>query len=258
MLMSRADRVRLVLVPWTQALVLQWRPELRFYEVRYKILRRLEDAGVLRAFRVANDSIDARTTQGYQLSVQQHRASLVVPSPTADAEGAWSMLATAFNEIQPSRVRSVEVLLQHLLPLQLGFEEAVAAGQERLLALPAAGELIHGDWAVLVDGQIEGEEVSIQTEFGIVRAEEVPARLARSVGRIRGPQGAPAGPVDPSLISPVSLFADSAWERSLDGSEDPLGDTRKFWTTSLARAGRLVQGLHHRLIAADTTGGDQD
>lgn len=246
-----------VLMPWTQSLALAWRPELRFYEKRLEILRALEERGDLWAFRASEDRVQARLVdQWQQMSVRQSGVALHLLSPAADEERSWKALALASEMVQPKEIRSLSIAFQYAVELPIPFADAARRGGRALVAGFGLSGVSVPDWAVLVDVALdEALGARGQAEFGIVRALEVPVRLARDVGRI----GFPDPPVTSAELweneefPPVAVFMDIALNASIDASMDGLATLREFWETSRAQAGSLVADLKSRLLADDNS-----
>ncbi len=246
----------MVLAPWTQAVSIEWRPELRFYEERFALLRALENDGVLRAFRVGQDRVDARVGAAqHQVSIRQDGVSVSLSGAAADLDATWVLVRRAVVAIAPHRFGRVRVALQHLAGLDVSFERAVELGHEKVLALPVVPGLQHGDWALLMDGRGSDDESIMQAEFGIVRSEEVPARLARTAGRMdASPMLVSQPPTDVSVPA-VSLFSDSLWLRDMATEPDALDATLEFWESARSRAGTLIDSLLGQLLDDAPNGG---
>jgi hypothetical protein len=237
--------------PWTQSLALSWRPALRFYEERIGILRDFDDAQVLRAFKVGENTIDAQLFGGEcRISVSQSGATLQLLSPQADLKGGSDALAAVVAALSLSEIRSLTVGLQYVEPIELPFREAVDRGHEQVFGAKLGAELRLGDWAVLQDLHLgDHDERDGGVEFGIVQASEVPQRLARIQGRAQGEHLSP-GVWSQATFPPVALFADSFWslrEHPMDG--ELMSSVAGFWETVREKTGSLVVELHSTLTA---------
>ena len=232
-------------VPWTQTLSLNWRPALRFYEERVGILRTLDDDGVLAAFRVDADRIDARFGDGHSLKVEQSGMTLQLFGLDADLDPLWDYVMLVCNRVQPARIRGVEGEFQHIVGLDLSFEQAVARGHERLYSLPPSDAISYGDWALLMDMTCSDGR-SGQVEFGIIRNNEAPRRLTRASSRMgtldRGPQQW-SGVEFPE----VGLFSDSRWSPSAPLESGEFDQLRAFWDAASSSAGELVDALYEKI-----------
>jgi hypothetical protein len=227
---------------------MRWRPELRFYEQRVTILRELEDRGRLRAFQIHEDQVDAQLLDvDHQLSVRQDGFTLKLFRPDADTNLAWDAVALAVGLVRPAHPRVITASYQHIVELTTTFEEAVARGYDRMFDVRKIGTVELVDWAFLADFRSWGEPpASGQIEFGVVHAEEVPERLARLAGRIRG-SGDPANVWEVDKFPMVALFSDATFHTPADQQVDPVAQARSFWGSTTEEVGNLILGLHNRL-----------
>lgn len=245
-----------MLAPWTQSVTLRWRPELRFYERRFEILRHLEEQGSMWSFRVSDDLAEARLIDQFQqLSVRQDRASMHLLSPDADAEVGWDALRFAIGKVQPRAPQGMASSFQYLAPLELPLAEAVARGnQGRILAPVDAHGVKTGDWAVLVDLTVDDPPGALgQTEFGVLADDEAPARLGRVVGRSAYTDRASVSPglwEDVEFPS-VALFADVTFRLAINSPDTVFENLQKFCATCRRRAGTLVEALKAQLESVD-------
>jgi len=244
-----------VAAPWTQNIRITWRPELRFYERRIDLLRELEDLGHLRAFRVTDTGVEARLFDSMHiLAVRSNGVMLRFLGPeeshTADA---WDTLTRAIAAMEPQSIIEMSAAYQHLAPLTMTFEEALAQSYKTFLTQPG-GELVLGDWAMLVDVDKVGDvPANGQIEFGIVRAREVPDRLSHRAGRpgrvehSRRPRCSPSRPcalgarrARGSLrVRGLSFIvhASSPLTRSLRSMTSLTGFNRRFFLTKRKQKG---------------------
>jgi hypothetical protein len=244
---------RPVLPPWTQSVSLHWRPELRFYEERIRILRELEDKRELRAFRVAEGSIDARIRDDdHLLSVHQSGLSIQLLRPNADIDRAWAALTTVVETIRPASLRRTTVAFQYVSELKVDMPTAISNSIDHLFSVPTVEGVSYRDWAVLMDiTRSDGSEG--QMEFGIVEDHEVPARLSRHVGRINvsGGNVAPDHWKEDEFPA-VAVFADSYLQSQIPTMEGALIHVREFMDTARRDAGKVVESISNRL-GADRT-----
>jgi hypothetical protein len=242
-------------MPWTQSLALTWRPELRFYEKRFDVLRALEERGELWAFRAHEDRVQARLFDRWQqMSVRQNGASLHLLSPQADPESAWAALVLAFDMIAPTRPRHMSVAFQYVADLPLAFDDAVMRGYGSVLGRFAPKTIKVSDWAVLFDFSMDQPAgVSAMAEFGVLRADEVPVRLARSLGRLRFVDPPSTSPElwEDAHFEPVSIFMDVALHADIDPSVHALDALKGFWETSRIETGSLFADLKLKLVPDD-------
>jgi hypothetical protein len=250
--------------PWTESITIGWRPELRFYEERYSLLRAFDDSGDLRAFRVGNERIDARLFEPIQeLSVQQDGLALHTFAPSADTTKGWDALRRVVGRLGITRFTEAQLDYQHVLELpEIAFEDAVAASWERLFTALGTSDVVFNDWAFTADIVVTGPpESKGVAEFGIIRPHEAPPRLARRIGR--HVQHARPGLVpswSPDDFKDVSLFADT--HLALDSVEPAQGETaldrlHAFWGSSREQVGALAVDLVRRLVSnkVDNQGG---
>lgn len=240
-----------MLKPWTQRLSLSWRPELRFYEQRIAILKKLEEQGILRAFRVEESFVDAQLFETRdRLTVRQDGADIQLLSPQAESERALEALCIALAEVRPTTPRSISASFQYIAPIELEFMDVVARGYGRVLGdLP--GDLRHGDWAILTDIILESPSASGIVEFGIIKAEEAPERLARRAGRTGG-RSQPQQRWVAEQFPDVAVFCDGTISGALeDGSEKIPAVAANFWNAARDAHGSLVEGLRTTLMAND-------
>jgi hypothetical protein len=240
-----------VLKPWTQSLSLSWRPELRFYEQRIAILKKLEEQGILRAFRVEESFVDAQLFETRdRLTVKQDGADIQLLSPDAEPDRALEALCIALGEVRPTTPRSISATFQYIAPIELEFMEVVARGYGRVLRdLP--GTLKHGDWAILTDVSLGSPPASGIVEFGIIKAEEAPGRLARRAGRAGGKSQSPQRWVADQFPD-VAVFCDGTISGVLEGAPDTLpAPAAEFWDAARDAHGSLVEGLRTTLMTND-------
>lgn len=210
-----------VLRPWTNCLRLSWSPCLSYYERRLEILRSLEDAGDLHAFRIDEDEIGARLGAAHhELRVSSDGLLAALFGPEERDESVVTTAVTeALELLQPSRLRNFSVFLQHLVPLEeRSYDEMrkMAAG----LALGEAAQPLGAvDCAVLFDGV--SPLGPYQAEFGVVREEEIEARLLRSIGRANPLRATPTRPL-PSRLPSVALYVESDWTLDRFSREDGI------------------------------------
>lgn len=251
-----------MVLPITQSIRLRWRPELRFYEQRIPILRQLEDQGILEAFRVGDDYIDARLLGApHELSVRQDGITLDLLSPTDKIEEAWSVVRLAVEAIEPTRFIRARASYQHIVELPLEFDEAIARGHVRLYRSLGTQEVRFGDWAFLGDIEAAGPPVSKGSmEFGIVRRHEVPSRLERQAGRGPGLSRSRSTSWTSETFKDVSLFADTNLIFAVDGDQKEafMDEAYAFWEASRTQVCRLVMDIHSRLVGNDKDKGGLD
>lgn len=223
----------LALVEWDElrstVIELRWRPSLEFYEQGVALLRHLEDAGDLRGFRVTQHDVEARLRDGSELQVSVVGLSYRLIQVPVDPVSATALLQRVIRAMQPTETE-VTFYLQHLIPLDwdVDYEEACARATSAWMPRLATSAGIV-DSAPLVDGFSSRHRLRYQAEFGVVDAEQAPARLERSLGnRIGGP--ALTGSADGVAYPALGLFLDSSWfpQGAPQGDEDLT-----VWVTSV-------------------------
>lgn len=236
----------------TQSIRLRWLPELRFYEERVPILRRLQESGLLQAFRVSEETIDAELPNWCWLSVAQSGLTLNLLDATDDTSDAWEIVKSIVDKIGPLSYTHARVSYQHIVELPFeSFEAAVASGHASLFQSLGTTEAILGDWALLSDVVVIGPPAGGgHIEFGIVRDNEIDFRLKRVGGRGPGMQHLGQREWEQSAFKQVSLFADSNLTSPVvPGHEKAfLEDAGEFWRASRNQMSRLVSELSSKLI----------
>lgn len=249
------SRVGLVPDPYTQSMNLIWRPELRFYERRVSILESFEAEGMLRAFRVQENFINARLFDSRDLlTLRQNGLELQLETPDSDPERAWVAVEMALSSLQPTQPRLLGATFQHVAPLDVPFDVAIGHSFGRILGAFGAAGIKFVDWALLVDMEKSEEwSGSGQIEFGIVRAKEVPDRLARRAGRTGDARDvADAWTVD--RFAEVSIFSDCTLGALADPSEDLASQAGRFWARARKETGTVVQRIQELISDADRPG----
>jgi len=242
----------IVSAPWTQSLHLFWRPELPFYAKQVDLLRQYEEQGVLRAFRVEEGFVDAQLFESRdRLTVKKDGVDLQLLSPKADPDRALEALDVAVKEVGPAFPRSVSASFQHIIEIDVDFDEAVRRGYGRILkALP--GRFNFSDWAVLTDVVVEGLEASGTIEFGIIRSNEAPRRLARLAGRAGQARQQSLARWQEEDFPDVAVFCDGTINGSLDSKTEGLAaSAAEFWNAARSAQESLADGLCATLTTDD-------
>jgi hypothetical protein len=235
--------------PWTQRIILRWVTELRFYERRIEVLRAVKDEGLLHAFAVTEGDVRGRLAgDDCEMILAPSLLDITLHTPGVDLARIWRAVEIVMAAVKPERPVGFQAFFQYLAPLDLDFDSAIARGRQRLFRLPLpTGDVDFTDWAITADLSVAGTpDVTAQTEFGIVRREEIPGRLQRLVGRMSRIAGAarPGANLDMSAFADVSLFADSMWNTSYKGEESFCDAALQFLKASRTRADGVVEGLY--------------
>lgn len=195
--------------PRSTVVDITWRPCLAFYEQGVPLLRRFEDAGLLRRFRVAEHVVEAQLRDETRLVVGVAGMTLLATRPELPIHQACGWIDEIAQAMQPTGLGAM-IFIQCLreLDLDLTYAEACARATAAWMPGPAAALGIY-DSAPLVDGLSRRFELPYQAEFGVISADDAPARLSRQLGnRI----GGPPLHIDPDEeYPPVSVFVDSSW-----------------------------------------------
>jgi len=243
--------------PWTRGIVVNYRPELRFYEMKTALLRAFDDAQILHAFQVSEERTSALLGDSHGELVVTPNFLLLNVGPSG-VEDEWELLLSALQDamdtLQPTVV-DLTFLSQHLLPmLETDYDSARHEALRRLL-----GEWpnTHGltDFALLVDGAHDGH--SYQAEFGVLDAASVPDRLGRLVGRINTPTGpGPIWNLKKQSVPPVAFFIDISWSGWPMPDEPAMdfGWISDTWDASAHTAEGLALALYNQVIRG--TGND--
>jgi hypothetical protein len=203
------------LEPWTQHFEVRWPSALTFFEHRYEILRGLEEADLLRAFRTSEERIDVRLGDPHHLlAFMATGMSLSALRPSADLGRLQTAADLVLDAVNPDRLGSPRALFQWIAPSSgETYNDARSEAVASALGTPATGRFT--DFAALVDGRIDDPPATYHLDAGVAEAGELPFRLSRAAGQLRGASTGHQG-VPPSLWSNESfpefaLFCDSRW-----------------------------------------------
>lgn len=247
--------------PWTQSLNLSWGPELQFYEQRVALLRRLQDDGVLRAFRMHESHIDARLFNArHELSVRHDGLTLDVATQDDVAE-ALEVVQLAFDVIRPSSQISIGTGSQFVVEVDGTFEEALARAHKAFFTDLNFSGLRHPDFALLVDIHMPGPPTADgAAEFGIVRDHEIRERVGIASRRRAGSRSTNFDFSDVAVPA-VAIFVDAGltFERlEPDEAQDGL---LMFLQQTDDMLGTFVSRIEQRFVEAEATddgsGGDE-
>jgi hypothetical protein len=231
---------------WTQGASVRWRPEFRFYEARTGFLSKLDEKGLIRAWRIEGDEVSVRLKDtDHEALLNPRGIRLVATTPEPDIEPLMVAAETAFEEIKPRRITTVRLYFQHLHAIEGDYDEVRASSGRRLLG-SLADDLKLSDYALLVDGRRGEPPYEYQVEFGVVSKAEIPRRLSRWAGRIRGedrpyPQ---FRDLDSSKLPEIALFVDSNWSVIQPPPPNEIGHAlREFWSAGRREADSLVERI---------------
>lgn len=244
-------------VPWSETVVLAWRPNLAFFERRSDFLRELEKAHTLAAFRWREDSIDIRLGARETLTVTPRGAVFGLVGVSARREVAAAVAGLTLRLLRPEAVILDQVLVQELVPVDIAYAEARRFSAMRLLRDLMPG-VVYTDWSVLLDGVSSDFGAPFQVEFGVVNDDEVPSRLARLAGHMHGPDAVPDDVWADENLPACALFADWRWlPRRSVGAEDSEAELVSLWDKLVGEAGRITLSLSEELVGVreDLEGG---
>lgn len=244
------------LEPWTQHFEVRWSSALTFFEHRYEILRSLEDANLLRAFRTSEERIDVRLGDPHHLlAFMATGMSLSTLRPSADLERLREAADMVLATLRPDRLGSLRALFQWIAPSSgKTYDEARSRAVARALGEPATG--MFTDFAGIVDGKIDEPPATYHLEVGVAEAGELPSRLSRAAGRLRG---APNRHTDaPQTLWPIdsfpgfALFCDSGWTFNSPISGDSWGAAAATFDAARDAARSTTDGIFKHLDSCGT------
>lgn len=242
--------------PWTRRFAFSWPQSVAYFERRYGVLRRFEDEGLVRQFRVSEQRIgvylgDANHELVYGL--RSIEGSLFKP------DGDWDRMSAALDivlaDLQPKRLLRPVLRFQWLIALDAEYDEARRAGALEMLGDAGKGLT---DWSGLVDGELESPPSTFQAEFGILDAAEAPQRLSRQIGRVQGERDTPPPTLWPTeSLPPVAFFC----ETIAQGTEPPEPSVEAisaFVRDSQDALGGIVSGMMERVTGMTRGGPDSE
>lgn len=240
-------RIASVLI-WTQHLQLLWRPELRFYEQRTELLRRLERADLLDAFRWTDQSIGARVGEHADIEVSSRSATLRILSPRTVVRDVRQSLELTVKTIEPAEVTLNKLRLAVVVPLDRDFTQTTAC-TGGVVEPALEPEALPVDWSVLLDGQSTTTGFSFQVEYGVIRHEEAAPRLEMKYARIPVISGQP---ILPGLLDDVDLpdcafFLDWSWDVRSPLEDDLAASLAGTWDMVVQETRTLSRKLQSRL-----------
>lgn len=196
--------------PWSISVAIDWEPTVRYFEHR---LTWLKDADAIHdggSFRVTADLVGFRWGGGTNEVTLVSGGSRGLTA-SGDPSAVLALVEAGLTLCEPSRFRLGVASLQYVVPLTGEYDKLREAAGMNFLGELATQEHLT-DFAILIDSN--DADFARQMEFGIVSAKEIPPRLARSYGRMAGPNA-----VAPESywarrkdLPPVALFIDVAWK----------------------------------------------
>ena len=239
---------------WTQTLRISWSPSLDYYEGRIQFLKDLEEAGLVRAFKLSDlDRAEAHIGKsGHELVLTPTSVVIDVVGEDGDWEDCDVAVSRAVEVSRPAEFRRVAFSYQLLAPLEMPKDAAISAATSAWFG-HWTSSIVVSDHALLVDATDQDGDFQIKAEFGIVGEDEIPDRIMRGAGRTgRRRRKLPAN-LKESGLPEVAMYMD--FHADLSGSVElpaDLGD----WLGELRKKSRSVAVewcdiLEESLINAD-------
>jgi hypothetical protein len=224
-----------------------WRPTLAFYERRYGLLRQLEDAKLVRDFRVRENAVSVRLGDPYHfITLRPDGVSFGMLGPTTDRARLETALEQVLEAMAPDRLSRPSFGLQWVEPHDGDYDELRQAAVTNLFG---DGPSEYMDSALLVEGRTAEPDGSYGLEVGVVEAAELPLRLSREQGRIGTPESeGPPTLWTPDMLPDVALFCDSEWTLVEQIKEPSVGAAVELWDRATTCASAVVSAIYGRLL----------
>lgn len=227
---------------WVQAVALEWRPELRFFETRSEILRELEREDSLEQFGWGVDRVNVKVADYLALSLGVNGAFAWILSPKEEAGRLHRAVDVALGMLEPRDVVFAHARFRHLAEIKTPASQAqqqtssVVLGHSWTDARPT-------DFALLLDGASSRVESRFQVEFGVVSAEEIRFRFSHAASRL-GPLEPPFEP-DLDDVPESAVFLDWIWPGRVEVGREAVASR---WTELLDEANRLSTDIWRYLV----------
>lgn len=226
--------------PWSTEVSISWRTTLRFYERRYKIMRRIEDELGIAAYRHEHDSVAARLPEHageIELRPDGLIARRLLPEGgnPAEVKRAIEIVLTSM-EVTP--VVADQAAFKHVLGLGDDFSEVLTESLPKVLPSWASGVGLT-DASILYDGVWNG--TVYQAEFGIAASGELMARLSGMVSRIA--QQPLPWPDYLEGLPGSSLFVESRWFLNYSAAADGWAAIENVYEDALQSSNQVVDRL---------------
>jgi hypothetical protein len=245
------------LEPWAQHFEVRWPPALAFFERRYEVLRKFDDAGLLRAFGIGEDRIEVRLGDpNHLLAFMPVGMSLSALKPNADLERMHRAADLVLDCLAPDRLANPRASFQWIAPSSgSAYDAARSAAASRALGEAAMGR--YTDFAAVIDGRIDELGVTYHLEAGVAEAEEIPFRLARAAGHLRGPGRAARQDTPESLwpadsLPKFALFCTSEWTLDDPVQADGWAGAAATFDAVRNAAGTTVDAIFKHLDSDET------
>lgn len=237
-------------MPWSWTIELAWKSTLRFHEHRLALLRDIEDADLLHAYRVQDDEVGALIgPRHHELIVTRMGFGLIIRGTESrqEVDQSLDVMAMVLARITPD-IHQMRFLFQHIVAAPAGRSYDDVRHEAARTLMPTAEAVGATDFAVLLDGVLR---YPYQVEFGPINADELRDRAYRRVGRIHpGTHFSAAPPEDGMVFPPVAYYADTKW---LDWPLPEGGLTASEMLNSWRSAADLTGELVDTLIGAMST-----
>lgn len=230
-------------VPWSQTLVMAWRPALRYHEQRYAVLRQLTEASTVAAFRVQVEDVGARLAD-HELELSATGLSLHLTKPDVDLAAAEQTLRITLELIDPTITR-LTFVVQYLAPLGGPYDEMRSTAAESLVGAWVEGVTLR-DCATVFDAVVTLDDAwSVHVEAGVLAQAEIPQRF--SVPLAAAPQVAPSSSTLQNLagadLPETAYYAGFHWTTPLR-SDDRLDASRILAQRGLVdERGQVLAGM---------------
>jgi hypothetical protein len=230
---------------WVQGASVRWRPDFRFYEARTRFLSRLDEKGLIRAWRVEEEEVSARLRDAdHEALLDSGGITVIGTTLEPDIERLIFAAEAAIKEVGIPRLTTMRVQFEYIYPLEGSYDEIRIESARRFLG--SLADLRITDYAVLLDGQRSDLSYEYKLEFGIVSRTEIPLRLSRLIGRMRGEgeqQSLPRS-LNFSKLPEVALFADMSWRYAqAPVASEAGGALRELWTNGRREADALLEQI---------------
>lgn len=229
---------------FSQTCHLQWhRPRHELLDCRGAVISALKRAGGLEGFRAEGGDVTVKLFGGRSVNVSPVGVTAyALDRRDSDPQAALSD-ALLVAEVLGVEEMGVRFYYQHITAWPAGISASEATGRASSVVAPV-GDLHWVDFALLADG-VAAEGWSYQVEFGVVSAEETPARIGRWIGRMSGQKSL----LDQELFDlgypSVGTFSDSSWrnDRTQLGPDEIREASHITATEALALSGKLHSWL---------------
>ena len=230
---------------WVQGASVRWRPDFRFYEARTRFLSRLDEKGLIRAWRVEGEEVSALLRDAdHEALLDTGSITVIGTTLEPDIERLIFAAETAVKELGISRLTTMRVQFQYIYPLEGSYDKVRIESARRLLS--SLADLRVTDYAVLLDGQRDDLSFEYKLEFGIVSRTEIPLRLSRLIGRMKGEEKQQSLPrsLNYSKLPKVALFADMSWRYAqAPVASEAGGALRELWAGGRREADALLEQI---------------